>query len=148
MILKIFAAPVDVEAFNELFNSSIVSSSQVTQDGSIYLFYKPLTEIGYSKIDKIQDMEKGLQTKEARLDATLVTHDGYLKEIEEIKTKKNEFHANQAEWKELDDKEKMLERQLKMDKDTIESSNKDIAYLKAAINKEIETLDVKDSDLK
>lgn len=133
--LKIFFAPVNENDYNEFISKNLVVSS-IVSDGSIFVFYKSVNDIGESLIDKISDRDSYLQKKQAEIGVYDLQKKGAEVELKEINDKKDKFHPNQAEWKELDEKAKGVNLRIKMSDDSTANSRLEIQ----AMTEEISTL--------
>jgi hypothetical protein len=133
--LKIFFAPVKENDYNDFISKNLVVSS-IVSDGSIFVFYKSINDIGESLIDKISDRDAYLQKKQAEIGVYDLQKKQAEKELKEINDKKDNFHANQAEWKELDEKARNANLKIKMSDDSTVNSRLEIQ----AITEEMSTL--------
>lgn len=131
MDLKIFEKGKFTEQdYNEFCNKNLTFQNTVLPDGTIYVFYKPVTDLGSRKIDQVEQIDK--LVKQAQIE-TLVANSEKTEldpQIVALKEKISALDPKQGEHKKLTDELTFLENKIRMGKETIENRAAKIIALK------------------
>ena len=120
MDLKIFQKGFSEAEFNKFCKENIIYKYHIIDDGSVYVMYKDLNNIGKDSVEIIEDLDRVVKQSQVEILAYELDRMQLDSELESLKTKINEFHTNQGEYKDLEKDIKGKELQLKMNTETIE----------------------------
>lgn len=135
MDIKIFPAGFDVKEHNDFCNSNIIFQEKVTENGSVFVFYKSPEEIGAKAIDLIETLDKLVKQAETEILASSIDKGVFEAEIATFEKQKSQLHSNQDEWKKLDEAIKHKQFSIKMHDDTIANHTLKIEVIKAELDR-------------
>lgn len=141
MDLKIFSIGQFTEAdYNKFCNENLTFSHQILSDGSIYVFYKNRSDIGYRSIDAIETIDK--MTKQAQIE--IITSNSEIDEANTLLKPLEEklltiTEVSSQEYKQIKEEIDMKKRRILMAEDTIKDRTIKIDVFKKQVSNIIET---------
>lgn len=133
MHLKIFiAGQFSENDFNDFGKQNILLKSTV-EKGDVYVFYKPVNELGLSIIQQIEELDKIVCQAETEIltsKTEIVSLEALLKKLEE---KKATLETNADEFKKIESHIKQSTTQIAMHEDTIEEMTRKANDTKAMV---------------
>ena len=124
---------------NDFFTKNIILKDKYLENGDIYVFFKPNTEIGLDIMDKVEQVDRMIVQAEKEIFTSEIEISKLNKKIAVDKTDK-EATEDKTEKKRLEKEIEQFERDKKMSEYTIKERQAEIDHLKEfhkeLINKE------------
>lgn len=131
MDLKIFVGGKFTEQdYNDFAKVNITGQHTVLPDGSIFVFYKPITDLGASKMDQIAEYDKLVRLAQVDIITETAKINEREQKISDIKEKMNKLDPSQGEHKTLSQELMVNENAILMSKDNLKNSNTAITAIK------------------
>ena len=131
MDLKIFKfGAFTIEDYNKFCDENMTFNQQVLQNGDIYVFYKPATDVGSRVIDQIVTLDKLAQAAQVEIITAEAEDRENTVKIPKLKEKLSPLSPNSKEYKDLDEEIKGYERRGLLNSDTIQDRKAKIVALK------------------
>lgn len=131
MDLKIFKIEdLTEEVFNNFCKENIIYKYNILENGSIYIFFKSANQLGHTKIEIVETIDRLIKQSENEIMATNIDKDAEVGILKELEAKIATLEDGDKEKGKLLNEVKNRELQVKMYADTILEKTKKIESIK------------------